>query len=234
VPHTTAKSDSYREELVANFMGLLLLHDPARVDETRQELASRLARVEFPDPRGFRMVSANPETTFDGLARVFFGGRSSSSNQSSMADPNWKPTAEVPPSKGATLVASLVVAAGLFMLLPAVNLVNLNVSRIMERATEIGVRKAFGASSLTLVGQFVVENVFLTVIGGLLGFVFSWYVLSMINASNVIPYASLKLNLRVFAYGLGLAVFFGLVSGVYPAWRMSRLDPVQALKGASR
>ena len=47
----------------------------------------------------------------------------------------------------------------LFLLLPTVNLVNLNVSRIMERASEIGVRKSFGASSWTLVGQFVVENV---------------------------------------------------------------------------
>ena len=55
------------------------------------------------------------------------------------------------------------------MLLPAVNLININVSRIMERASEIGVRKAFGASSLTLVGQFVVENVLLTLIGGAIG-----------------------------------------------------------------
>ena len=52
------------------------------------------------------------------------------------------------------------------MLLPAINLVNLNVSRILERASEIGVRKAFGASSRTLVGQFVVENVVLTLVGG--------------------------------------------------------------------
>ena len=44
------------------------------------------------------------------------------------------------------------------MLLPTVNLVNINLSRILERASEIGVRKAFGASSRTLVGQFVVEN----------------------------------------------------------------------------
>ena len=51
------------------------------------------------------------------------------------------------------------------MLLPAVNLVNLNISRIMERASEIGVRKAFGASSRTLVGQFVVENLVLTLVG---------------------------------------------------------------------
>ena len=55
------------------------------------------------------------------------------------------------------------------MLLPTVNLVNLNVSRMMERASEIGVRKAFGASSRTLVGQFVVENVALSLIGGAVG-----------------------------------------------------------------
>jgi putative ABC transport system permease protein len=42
------------------------------------------------------------------------------------------------------------------------------------------------------------------------------------------------MNYRVFLYGLGTAVFFGLFSGVYPAWKMSRLHPVQALKGASR
>ena len=40
-----------------------------------------------------------------------------------------------------------------------------------------------------------------------------------------------RINLRVFAYGMVLAVVFGLISGVYPAWRMSRLNPVDALKG---
>ena len=44
------------------------------------------------------------------------------------------------------------------MLLPTMNLVNINLSRILDRASEIGVRKAFGASSRTLVGQFLVEN----------------------------------------------------------------------------
>ena len=50
----------------------------------------------------------------------------------------------------------------LFMLLPTINLVNLNLSRILDRASEIGVRKAFGASSRTLVGQFLIENLVLT------------------------------------------------------------------------
>ena len=53
----------------------------------------------------------------------------------------------------------------LFMLLPALHLVNLNIGRIEERTSEIGVRKSFGASTPTLVGQFVAENVLLTLIG---------------------------------------------------------------------
>jgi putative ABC transport system permease protein len=117
------------------------------------------------------------------------------------------------------------------MALPAINLVNLNVSRIMERASEIGVRKAFGASSRTLVVQFVVENLALTIIGGLIGFLLAGFALSAINESGTIPYANLTLNTRIFAWGIGLSVVFGLLSGVYPAWRMSRVHPVVALKG---
>jgi putative ABC transport system permease protein len=75
----------------------------------------------------------------------------------------------------------------LFMLLPTVNLVNLSVSRILERASEIGVRKAFGASSRTLVGQFVVENVTLTLVGGLLGLALSQMALSLLNRTGSYP-----------------------------------------------
>ena len=66
-----------------------------------------------------------------------------------------------------------IVLALLFMTLPALNLVTLNLSRILERAPEIGVRKAFGAPKRTLIAQFVTENVILTLIGGALGFVFT-------------------------------------------------------------
>ena len=66
----------------------------------------------------------------------------------------------------------------LFMALPTLNLVNINLSRILERSSEIGVRKAFGASSRTLVGQFVMENVILTLVGGALALVLSWITLT--------------------------------------------------------
>ena len=216
VPHTTAKSDSYTREYVGNFVGILLLDDPGKLAMTRDEFWSRLRTIKL-DDAGFQRVDATPETVFDTLGRLFTGDGTGAGS-----------------GYGRRLQIALMVAACLFMLLPAVNLVNLNTSRIMERASEIGVRKAFGASSRTLVGQFVVENLVLTLVGALVGFVAAGLLLRLVNASGVIQYAELSLNYRIFAWGAGLAVLFGLLSGVYPAWRMSRLHPVQALKGASR
>lgn len=121
----------------------------------------------------------------------------------------------------------------LFMLLPAMNLVNMNVSRIFERSSEIGVRKAFGAPMSALVWQFIVENVVLTLAGGVLAVVLSLITLNILNTSGVIPFAHFTLNLRVLFYSLILSVFFGVFSGVLPAYRMSRLHPVEALRGVT-
>ena len=120
-----------------------------------------------------------------------------------------------------------------FMLLPSINLINLNISRIMERSAEIGVRKAFGASSWQLVAQFVVENIVVTALGGLLGFIFSFLVLAQIEAKNLIPGIRFHLTLNVFYYAFGMIFFFGILSGVLPAYKMSKLHPVTALKGGA-
>ena len=105
---------------------------------------------------------------------------------------------------------------------------------MIERSSEIGVRKSFGASSATLVGQFVVENLILTAIGGILGFIGTAIILGMLNDSGLVQYAHFSMNLRVFLYGFLLILAFGSISGVYPAWRMARMHPVKALRGVTR
>jgi putative ABC transport system permease protein len=132
---------------------------------------------------------------------------------------------------GVTLVLTIIsVFVFLFMLLPTLNLVNINITRIMERSSEIGVRKAFGASSRTLVYQFIVENIILTLLGGAIGLVLSVVVIYFINSAHLIANLELSVNFMVLFIGLLICLVFGLFSGVYPAWRMSKLNVVTALK----
>jgi len=212
VPISTSKTDAYRKQFIGSFMAMILARSPADLDMIRAEYRSTLTRVEFPDPKDISKATGEAETLLDIVARTFlldFEGKS--------------------PAR--RFLAWLILLMVLFMVLPSINLININVSRIRERSSEIGVRKAFGASSLTLVGQFVVENVLLTLVGGLIGFVLSFAVLHLIGSSGLIPYAQFQLNYRIFFVGLGITLFFGLFSGVYPAWKMSRLHPAVALRG---
>jgi putative ABC transport system permease protein len=214
VPLSTAKTKP-SDELTGNFLAIILARDRADLAKIKEEFQDKLSQVEFPDPKQFNTIISAAETLFESVARGFFARDRTAGNYATH------------------LLALLIFLMVLFMVLPTVNLVNINISRIMERASEIGVRKAFGASSWTLVGQFVVENVLLTLIGGVIGFVLSYLVLQMLTNSGLIQYAEFHLNYRLFFYGLALAIFFGVFSGVYPAWKMSRLHPVAALRGRS-
>lgn len=225
VPISTAKSSGYREGIFGDFRALIVARDRADLPRIRAEFQSRLAHIQLPDPEHYDTLEAGLDSWFEWNAKGFFGelGFDAYDGFQDQADGNLS----------ARFWASILLIGFLFMLLPSVNLINVNVSRIMERSSEIGVRKAFGASSRTLVGQFIVENLVLTLIGGALGLLLSQGALELLSGTGLVPYADFDVNLRVFGYGLLIALFFGLLSGVYPAWRMSRLDPIEALRGRS-
>ena len=118
----------------------------------------------------------------------------------------------------------------LFLLLPTLNLINLNVSRILERSAEIGVRKAFGAHSTNIFGQLIFENIILTLLGGIMGLVLALILIQVINRSQFFPNVLLSFNPIVFGYSLLIALFFGILSGYIPARRMSKIHIIEAIK----
>ena len=214
VPISTAKSSNYRDQLLGGFEAAVLAPDRAAMPMIKAAFQQTLKQIDFPDPKNWNIAFSAADTQIEWVVRQF--------NHTWDRDP------------GVAKMAFTVLAAILlFMLLPAVNLININVSRIMERASEIGVRKAFGATSRTLTMQFLIENLILTTIGGALGFLGSFFILRWISRSGLIPYADFHVNMKVFLAGLVFTLFFGVFSGVYPAWRMSRLNPVSALKGGA-
>lgn len=211
-PVTTSPSSDYRQQYSGDFTALLLAKSAADLPQLRREVEQISRTVQFDDPKKITEVHLWADSKLDVFARNVMNSRSADSG-------------------AGTLLAIIVAAMLLFMVLPALNLVNLNTGRIMERRSEIGVRKAFGATSAQLVWQLIVENVLLCVAGGALGLAAARAVLWWLEGSGLIPYLKVDMNLAIFGYGLLLSLLFGLMSGVIPAWKMSRLDPVHALKG---
>jgi putative ABC transport system permease protein len=125
-----------------------------------------------------------------------------------------------------------------FILLPAINLMALNFARIHERGEEIAVRKSFGAASRVLRGQFLFENILMTLTGGVIGIILSYIVVALlgnyltlrINFMNNVP-LTFSFNYVVFAAALTACLLFGLMSGYLPAIRLSRMKPAVCLKG---
>jgi putative ABC transport system permease protein len=212
VPVGTARSTSFRTEMIGDFIGLFLARSRADFPRIKDGFQARLERLQLPDPKS--RLYGGADTLFESTSRELL----SQGNESSH-----------PLLLGLFLGA----LALLFMTLPALNLVNINLSRILERVSEIGVRRAFGAPRRALVAQFLVENVVLTLLGAVIGLALSAATLAALNRSGVAPYSDFTINFRVFAWAVGLSLAFAVLSGVLPAWRMSRLDPVTALRGRS-
>jgi putative ABC transport system permease protein len=214
IPITVSTVNLRYPDYMGTCEAILLARTAADAPAIQAEFARAVRQAPVPNPKDFTEVRVYAESLLGATLRDM-GGESG-------PDPGI--------SRFVTLVAAL---SFMFMLLPALNLVNLNVSRMLERSSEIGVRKAFGATNGALIKQFLVENVFLTLLGGVVGLGLAAGALHLLNSSSLIGYAHFALNGRVFVVALGIALFFGMLSGVYPAYKMSKLQAIEGLKGGT-
>ncbi|MGN7985904.1 ABC transporter permease [Pedobacter jeongneungensis] len=207
IPYTLSK-DYKNTDLMGGFGAVLLAKSEADLPKMKKEYDLMIKKV--PIPKDFDRLYCNADPYFASMTRRIAGDGTNDGL-----------------TKAVSIISLFVL---LFLLLPTINLVNINITRIMERSSEIGVRKAFGASSKTLVYQFIIENLILTFLGAIIGLILSVIVIFLINDANIVSNMRLSMNFTVLCYSLIACVFFGMLSGVYPAWRMSKLNIVKALK----
>ena len=127
----------------------------------------------------------------------------------------------------AAILLSLVVISSIALMVGGIGVMAIMTISVTERTREIGVRKAIGARKLEILVQFLIEAVVLTSIGGVLGVVLGSAIGLTVNLVSGFP---VSLPLWSFALGLGFSASVGIISGMIPAWRASRMDPIEALR----
>ena len=108
-----------------------------------------------------------------------------------------------------------------------IGVMNIMLVAVTQRTREIGIRKAIGARRRAVLFQFLVEAATLTGLGGLVGIVLGALVGFIVTFALDWHYS---LSIVWTFVGLALSVGTGLLAGLYPAWRASRLDPIVALR----
>ncbi len=122
------------------------------------------------------------------------------------------------------LVAILV--PGIALIVGAIVIMNIMLVSVTERTKEIGIRKSLGARQMDILKQFLVEAVALAIIGGGIGIFLAWVIGYAVTAFFFPTYLSL---LAIFG-ALAASGGAGVVSGIFPAWKAARLDPIEALR----
>ena len=113
-----------------------------------------------------------------------------------------------------------------------IGIMNIMFVSVVERTKEIGVRKALGAKRRTILVQFLIEAATITLGAGLVGLLIAWPITLWIAevARQKGSLFTAEMSWWIVLLAIGLSVLTGMVSGFIPAWRASRLDPVDALR----
>jgi putative ABC transport system permease protein len=125
------------------------------------------------------------------------------------------------------VVLALVVISSIALMVGGIGVMAIMTISVTERTREIGVRKALGARRREILWQFLLEAVFLTSVGGVMGIVIGSTIGLLVNTFAGFP---VSLPWWSFALGLSFSSAIGLFFGIVPAMRAAKLDPIEALR----
>ena len=138
----------------------------------------------------------------------------------------WMDNQEVVPDEA----ISFLIIGTLFLIVCSVNLIGLLLGKFLAKGPEVGVRRALGASRRSIFVQHLVECELVGVMGGLLGLALSVVALKLINNLFADANFGFGLDANMVGAGILLSLVAGLIAGLYPAWRICRIQPAMHLK----
>ena len=205
VPITTA-IQQYGQVYANDLILLVQVRDPRKMDEAKEEISGVLRRehgLKFGQTDDFRIFTMD-----EILSQI----------------------------KQFTTVSTLIVAAivGITLIVGGIGIMNIMLVSVTERTREIGIRMAVGAKRAHILYQFLIESVTLATLGGVVGLLAGWGIsvltVTILRHTVTEGFPAAYVPVWVIFLSLGFAAFTGAVFGVYPAFKASRLDPIDALR----